>query len=98
MPSEKARHTIPNLGLIELRRAICGYVAQHLWAWVTSRRNEVLDHGRRLLSLDLVLRALIDPGDKVMYHQPCYVSYHPSVTLTHGIAGRCPTTRRTSLR
>jgi aspartate/methionine/tyrosine aminotransferase len=31
--------------------------------------------------LDLACRALINPGDKVMYHQPCYVSYSPSITL-----------------
>jgi aminotransferase len=37
------------------------------------------------------LRALINPGDKVMYHQPCYVSYHPTVLLTHGIGVPIPT-------
>jgi aminotransferase len=42
-------------------------------------------------ALDLALRALVNPGDKVMYHQPCYVSYHPSVTLTHGIGVPVPT-------
>jgi len=26
-----------------------------------------------------------------MFHQPCYVSYHPSVTLTHGVAVPVPT-------
>jgi aminotransferase len=26
-----------------------------------------------------------------MFHQPCYVSYHPSVTLTHGIGVAVPT-------
>jgi aminotransferase len=42
-------------------------------------------------ALDLAFRALINPGDKVMFHQPCYVSYHPSVTLTHGIGVPVPT-------
>jgi aminotransferase len=32
------------------------------------------------------LRALVNPGDEVIYHEPCYVSYSPSVLLTHGVA------------
>jgi len=42
-------------------------------------------------AIDIALRALVNPGDKVMFHQPCYVSYHPSVTLTHGCAVPVPT-------
>jgi aminotransferase len=41
--------------------------------------------------LDIAFRAFVNPGDKVMFHQPCYVSYHPSVTLTHGVAVPVPT-------
>jgi len=44
--------------------------------------------------LDLACRALINPGDKVMYHQPCYVSYSPSITLAHGVAVPVPTFAR----
>ena len=36
--------------------------------------------------MDCVLRALINPGDKVMYHEPCFVSYGPSIELCHGVA------------
>ena len=42
-------------------------------------------------ALDIAFRALVNPGDKVMFHQPCYVSYHPSITLTHGEAVPVPT-------
>ena len=41
--------------------------------------------------IDLALRALVNPGDKVLYHQPCYVSYNPSVVLAHGLAIPVPT-------
>ena len=34
-------------------------------------------------ALDLALRAVLNPGDEVIYHDPCYVSYAPSVTLAH---------------
>ena len=37
-------------------------------------------------ALDLALRALLNPGDEVIYHAPCYVSYSPSVVMAHGKA------------
>ena len=35
-------------------------------------------------AIDIALRAILNPGDKVLYHEPCYVSYAPSVTLAYG--------------
>jgi aminotransferase len=35
-------------------------------------------------ALDIALRAVVDPGDEVLYHEPCYVSYSPSIALAHG--------------
>jgi aminotransferase len=37
-------------------------------------------------ALDLALRAVLNPGDEVLYHEPCYVSYSPSIALAHGQA------------
>ena len=37
------------------------------------------------------MRALLNPGDEVLYHEPCYVSYSPSITLAHGVAVAVPT-------
>jgi aminotransferase len=37
-------------------------------------------------ALDIALRALLNPGDEVIFHEPSYVSYHPSVLLSHGKA------------
>ena len=42
-------------------------------------------------ALDLAFRAFMNPGEKVLFHQPCYVSYHPSVTLVHGMGIPVPT-------
>ena len=33
--------------------------------------------------MDIELRAVLNPGDKVLYHEPCYVSYCPSIVLAH---------------
>ena len=42
-------------------------------------------------AIDLALRALLNPGDEVLYHEPCYVSYAPSVLLSHGVPVAVPT-------
>ncbi len=36
--------------------------------------------------MDIALRALLNPGDAVLYHEPCYVSYMPGVVMAHGEA------------
>lgn len=79
-----------NLGLIELRRAISTYVAEHFG--ISYRPDDqVLVTVGVSEALDLAFRAFCNPGDKVMYHQPCYVSYHPSIALVHGKAVAVPT-------
>jgi len=83
-------HYTSNLGLIELRRAISKYVEKNYSASYAPD-NEVIITVGVSEALDLACRALINPGDKVMFHQPCYVSYSPSITLAHGVAVPVPT-------
>jgi aminotransferase len=83
-------HYTSNLGLIELRRAICDYVGRH-YGVNYQPESEVLVTVGVSEAIDVALRALVNPGDQVMFHQPCYVSYHPSVTLTHGTGVAVPT-------
>jgi len=86
-------HYTSNLGLIELRRAISKYVAKN-YAVSYVPDNEIIITVGVSEGLDLACRALINPGDKVLYHQPCYVSYSPSITLAHGVAVPVPTFAR----
>jgi aminotransferase len=83
-------HYTANLGLIELRRAIASYVGKHFGVEYRPD-NEVLVTVGVSEALDLAFRAFMNPGEKVLYHQPCYVSYHPSVTLVHGTGIPVPT-------
>ena len=78
-----------NLGLPKLREAIAGYVDRkfHLQYHAPS---EVLVSVGVSEAIDIALRALLNPGDEVLYHEPCYVSYNPSVTLAHGKAVPVP--------
>lgn len=45
-------------------------------------------------AIDLALRAILNPGDEVLYHEPCYVSYAPSVNMAYGVATAVPTSKR----
>jgi aminotransferase len=83
-------HYTSNLGLIELRRAINQYV-EKVFHVSYRPEDEILVTVGVSEAIDIAVRALVNPGDKVMFHQPCYVSYHPSITLTHGEAIPVPT-------
>jgi aminotransferase len=88
---EKGRtHYTSNLGLLELRRAIALYLERN-YNLGYRPDDEILVTVGVSEAIDLALRALLNPGDKVLYHQPCYVSYHPSVALAHGVAIPVPT-------
>ncbi len=79
-----------NLGTIELRRAISKYVGDHFSVGYRPEDQILVTVGVSE-ALDLAFRAFCNPGDKVMFHQPCYVSYHPSITLVHGVGIAVPT-------
>ncbi len=78
-------HYTDNRGLLALRKAISTYVEKH-FQLAYRPEDEILTTVGVSEALDIALRALLNPGDKVIYHEPSYVSYHPSVTLAHGLA------------
>jgi len=80
-----------NRGLLTLREEISHYV-QRIFSVEYRPMDEILVAVGVSEALDIALRAVLNPGDKVLYHEPCYVSYHPSVTLTHGQAVPVSTT------
>jgi len=74
-----------NFGLLKLRRSISKYVAENFHVEYDPQQEILVTVGVSE-GLDIALRAIINPGDEILYHEPCYVSYHPSVTLAHGVA------------
>lgn len=80
----------PNLGLLPLRAAIADHVETETGVRYDPE-TEVLVTVGVSQGLDLALRALVEPGDEVLYHEPCYVSYAPSVMLVHGVPVAVPT-------
>ena len=72
-----------NLGLLELRQAIAKYVRQRFDVDYDPKHEIMITVGVSE-ALDLAIRALISPGDEVLYHEPCYVSYAPVIAFAHG--------------
>lgn len=73
-----------NFGLLTLRRAISNYLRDNFHIEYDPN-TEILVTVGVSEALDIALRAIINPGDEILYHEPCYVSYNPSVRLAHGI-------------
>jgi aminotransferase len=79
-----------NLGLPKLRERIAQYVQKHFHVGYDPATEIIVTVGVSE-AIDLALRALVNPGDEVLYHEPCYVSYSPSVVLAHGVPVAVPT-------
>src|SRR5205823_4012469 len=73
-----------NLGLLKLRQAISAHVEKHFGVFYNADRQILITVGVSE-ALDIALRAVVNPGDEVLYHEPCYVSYSPSIAMAHGV-------------
>lgn len=72
-----------NLGLLSLRKAISKYVEKTFGVSYNPEKEIIITVGVSE-AMDLALRAIVNPGDEVIYHEPCYVSYSPSIQLAYG--------------
>ncbi|MEP4079645.1 aminotransferase class I/II-fold pyridoxal phosphate-dependent enzyme [Haloferula sp.] len=82
-----------NLGLPDLRESISRYVDDFFHIKYEAQ-SEVLVTVGVSEAIDIALRALLDPGDEVIYHEPCYVSYSPSIVMAYGEAVPVETKKR----
>lgn len=74
-----------NLGLESLRCAIADYV-EDFFSVSYDPACEILPTVGVSEAIDLALRCLLNPGDEVLYHEPAYVSYAPTVLMAYGKA------------
>lgn len=77
-------HYTSNLGTPELRQAIARYLKRRFDAkfdW----KSEILVTVGVSEAIDLAIRAICSPGDEVLYHEPCFVSYAPTIRLAHAV-------------
>ena len=73
-----------NLGLPKLREAIAAHLGKKFQISYDFK-NQVLIAVGVSEAMDIAFRAVINPGDEVIYHEPCYVSYAPGIALAHGV-------------
>jgi len=86
-----------NLGLPSLRKEISGYVKK-ITGTEYDPDTEILIAVGVSEAMDLAVRALVEPGDEVLYHEPCYVSYNPVITFAHGIPVAVETTKENDFK
>ncbi len=72
-----------NSGTLKLRNEISAYI-EKIFGQRYIPESEILVTVGVSEAIDLALRAVLNPGETVLYHEPCYVSYAPSITLAHG--------------
>ena len=72
-----------NLGLLRLREGIAKHVAEKFHVNYDPRKQIIIAVGVSE-AMDIAFRAVTNPGDEIIYHEPCYVSYSPSIAMAHG--------------
>ena len=77
-------HYTSNLGTPQLRQAIARYLARRFAAGYDWHDGIIVTVGVSE-AIDLAVRAICSPGDEVLYHEPCFVSYAPTVRLAHAV-------------
>jgi len=77
-------HYTSNYGYLELRQVLAKYVGKKFGAEYNPE-DEILVTVGVSEALDLALRALVTPGDEVLYHEPCYVSYRATILFAQGV-------------
>ena len=73
-----------NLGLLKLREAIAVSLEKHFQVSYNPKNQIIIAVGVSE-AMDIAFRAIINPGDEIIYHEPCYVSYAPGIALAHGV-------------
>lgn len=86
-----------NLGMPELRQALAVYMrnsfeAEYDW------KKEILVTVGVSEAFDIAMRAILSPGDEVLYHEPCFVAYAPLIRMAHGVPVAVETYRKDEFR
>ena len=84
-----------NSGMLELRQELASYLELH-YGVSYHPEHEILITTGSSEGLDLVLRAIINPGDEVIIPNPCYVAYPADIILAGGVPIIVPTNEETN--
>lgn len=73
-----------NAGLKELREEISSYLKRRIHVSYDPLKEMIITVGGSE-GIDIMLRAVLNPGDEVLIPQPSYVSYEPCTILAGGV-------------
>ncbi len=90
-------HYTANGGMIELRELIAANLRDRYDVAYDARTELIITVGASE-GVDASLRATLNPGDEVIYHEPCFVAYAPCIELAGGVAVPVSTTDATDFR
>jgi len=83
-------HYTANGGMLELRQMIAQNLEDRYAVTYDPARELTITVGASE-AVDASLRAILDPGDEVIYHEPCFVAYAPCIELAGGVPVRIAT-------
>ena len=83
-------HYTSNGGTPELRRAIADRI-QEMYGVTYDPAGEITITVGASEGMDAALRAIVDPGDEVIYHEPSFVAYAPLISFAGGVPVAIPT-------
>lgn len=76
-------HYTANSGLMELRSEICTYLSRKYDLHYNPKTQTLVTVGGSE-AIDLLIRAIISPGDEVLIPEPCFVCYKPCTLMAGG--------------
>jgi aminotransferase len=83
-------HYTSNYGTIELRRALAKNL-ERLYSVSYDPESEILITVGASEALAAAMKAIVDPGDEVLLHEPSYVAYLPAILFNGGVPVMLPT-------
>ncbi len=83
-------HYTSNYGTLELRRALAKNL-ERLYNVSYDPESEILITVGASEALAAAMKAIVDPGDEVLLHEPSYVAYLPAIIFNGGVPVMLPT-------
>lgn len=90
-------HYTANAGLLELRQECSAYM-QRKYNISYNPADEILITVGGSEAIDVLIRAIVEPGDEVLIPEPCFVCYKPCTILAGGVPVTIETKEEDSFR
>ncbi len=92
-----ATHYTSNSGILELRQAIAAHL-QRLYGLAYDPEDEILVTVGVSEALYLAMAAFLDPGDEIIFAEPCFVAYGPTALMVGAVPVAIATTPETEFQ